>query len=418
MPSKCLSKCSLLVLLVFALFLAYSLSTAMAGFSGRSGGRMGGSAFGPSPPSYQHSTPPSSSSWRGSDHHVQSKKDDHDHDHHHHPSPSYRHSTPPSFSGFGGTFFQPPRPCTGHVHYPSRSHFNYSPPPVSVETTSHFEPPTPSSSTESPPVSVETTCRFESQTPSSSTESKNEMMNEDVKKEDVKGEDKKKEDEKINEDVKKEDKGSGRGFLYMLFGSVLLGIVGYLYVTEPWYEASVLMVQVGLSGKAKSLQRDLNRIARSADTSGVKGFHGVLQETLSVLLQHHDNWISGFSYVDKKDSVTESEKSFNKLSLEERKKVDIESLVNFNGQVRRTSTRKGKKLRKKYIVVTVIVAARGAKNLPSIKTTKNLKTALQYLEFISLDETMAVEVLWTPQDEGDTLSEDDLLENYHHLRPI
>ncbi|PON80074.1 hypothetical protein PanWU01x14_005240 [Parasponia andersonii] len=391
MPSQCLSKCSPLVLLVFALFLAYSLSTAMAGFSGRSGGRMGGSAFGPSPPSYQHSNPPSSSSWRGSDHHIQSKKDDH------HPPPSYRHSIhPSSFSGFGGTFFQPPRPYTGHVHYPSRSHFHYSPPPVSVETTT----------------------RFESQTPSNSAESKYEMMKENVKKEDVKGEDKKKEDEKINEDVKKEDKGSGRGFSYMLLGSVLLGIVGYLYVTEPWYEASVLMVQVGLSGKAKSLQRDLNRIARSADTSGVMGFHRVLQETLSVLLQHHDNWISGFSYVDKKDSVTESEKSFNKLSLEERKKVDIESLVNFAGQVRRTSTCKGKKLRKKFIVVTVIVAARGAKNLPSIKTTKNLKTALQYLEFISLDETMAVEVLWTPQDEGDTLSEDDLLENYHHLRPI
>lgn len=36
-------------------------------------------------------------------------------------------------------------------------------------------------------------------------------------------------------------------------------------------------VQIGLSGKAKLLQQDLNRIAQSADTSGVTGFHRVLQ---------------------------------------------------------------------------------------------------------------------------------------------
>ncbi|KAF4353150.1 hypothetical protein F8388_001756 [Cannabis sativa] len=352
-----LSKC-LFPVLVVALFLSYNTQTAIADVSsGRSGGRMGGSSFASSS-SFKHSSPPP-------------------------PSSSFKHSSSSSFSSssrgldesedpsisfsFSGYFSNEPRRRSSTFSSPP-SHFrnyHYSP-DVSTETTRHFDP-------------------------SSSTVSEEETEN--------------------------EKKGSYSGLLIFL-GTVILAIGGFLYLTEPWYEASVLMVQVGLSGKATVLLGDLNRIAETADTSDVKGFHQVLQETVSVLLQHRDYWISGFTYVDKNKSVTESEKSFNEHSLEERKKVGIESLVNFNGEQKRTSTLKGNKLEKNYIVVTVLLSIRGVKNLPSIKTSKNLESSLESLRFVSLADTMAVEVLWTPQDVKDMLSEDDLLENYHHLRPI
>lgn len=60
-----------------------------------------------------------------------------------------------------------------------------------------------------------------------------------------------------------------------------------------------------------------------------------------------------FSQVDKKGSETGAEKRFKQLSIGERKKVDIESLVNFNGvEEERASTHKANKLEKNYIVVS------------------------------------------------------------------
>ncbi|KAF3956282.1 hypothetical protein CMV_018577 [Castanea mollissima] len=68
--------------------------------------------------------------------------------------------------------------------------------------------------------------------------------------------------------------------------------------------------------------------------------------------------------------------------------------------------------------VTILVAVKGALNMPEIKSTEDLRTALHYLNTISSTNTLAVEVLWSPQAEHDTLSEDELLENYPLLGPI
>lgn len=101
-----------------------------------------------------------------------------------------------------------------------------------------------------------------------------------------------------------------------------------------------------------------------------------------------------------------------------------------------------------------MVAVKGAPNLPEIRSTEDLRKALHQLNSITSRETLvkseyidppliriltiqhqefvrnvvtlilcliilqAVEVLWTPQVEHDTLSEDELLEKYPILRPI
>ncbi|KAL5541572.1 hypothetical protein UlMin_009282 [Ulmus minor] len=205
----------------------------------------------------------------------------------------------------------------------------------------------------------------------------------------------------------------------LIFGVMVLIFLVLFICGDSSNEASVIMLQVGLSGNASSLQRDLNQIAKTADTSKVEGFHCVLKETMFALLRHNDHWISGYSYVDKNSSVEGSEKFFEQLSEQEREKIDIESLVNFNNvKLKETSSQKANKQRKHYIVVTTIVAARGSYKFPAIKSAESLKSVLQSLSSIKVNNTLAVEVLWTPQDEGDMLSEDELLENYHRLRPI
>ncbi|OMO96427.1 hypothetical protein COLO4_15282 [Corchorus olitorius] len=182
---------------------------------------------------------------------------------------------------------------------------------------------------------------------------------------------------------------------------------------------SVIKLQVGLSGMARSLQRQLNRIAEVADTSTSKGLSYVLTETALALLRHPDYCISAYSSVDVKRSIDDGEKLFNQLSIEERAKFDEETLVNVNN-IRRQSTasQKASDFSNEYMMVTILVAAEGVHKLPPINGSKDLKEALQKLASIPTSKILAVEVLWTPQDENDTLSKKELIEDYPDLRPL
>ncbi|KAM0056092.1 hypothetical protein Hdeb2414_s0006g00214071 [Helianthus debilis subsp. tardiflorus] len=177
---------------------------------------------------------------------------------------------------------------------------------------------------------------------------------------------------------------------------------------------------VGSLGTGRSLQRQLNRIAESADTSTSKGLNYVLQETILVLLRHSDYCISGHSSVDVKESVSEGEKIFDQLSVEERGKFDEETLVNVNNIKKKSATsQSSNELPKEYIVVTILlVVAHGVLELPPIKSGEELKKALQKLASIPSSNIMGAEVLWTPQKEDDSLTREELLADYPLLHSI
>ncbi|KAK9146651.1 hypothetical protein Sjap_006554 [Stephania japonica] len=220
--------------------------------------------------------------------------------------------------------------------------------------------------------------------------------------------------------------GGGSGLSLILLGFAAFVLVsGFLSdrsegsVLTATQKTTVLKLQVGLLGMARSFQRDLDRIAESANTSTPAGLHFVLTETTLSLLRHPDWCISGYSYVDVKRSMEEGESRFNQLSIEERGKFDEETLVNVDSIKRHKSrSQKNNGFSNEYIVVTILVAADGIHKLPAINSSADLKEALQKLASIPTSKTLAVEVLWTPQNENDTLSERQLLEDYPLLRPL
>ncbi|KAA8544965.1 hypothetical protein F0562_019818 [Nyssa sinensis] len=220
--------------------------------------------------------------------------------------------------------------------------------------------------------------------------------------------------------------GAGSSFFLIMVGFAAFVLVsgflsdrsegGVLTATE---KTSVLKLQVGLLGMGRSLQRDLNRIADTADTSTSEGLSYVLTETTLSLLRHPDYCTSGYSSVDVKRSIEEGEKQFNQLSIEERGKFDEETLVNVNNiKKQSTSRQRASGFSNEYIVITILVAAEGVHKLPTINGSGDLKEALQKLGSIPSSRILAVEVLWTPQNENDTLSERELLEDYPLLRPL
>ncbi|GJY91924.1 myelin-associated oligodendrocyte basic protein isoform 1 [Tanacetum coccineum] len=217
---------------------------------------------------------------------------------------------------------------------------------------------------------------------------------------------------------------------------------------KDMFKTSVLRVQVGLLGTAKSLQKDLDQMAELADTSNSAGLSSVLQEATLILLRHSDYCISGYSSADKKRSVDECEELFNKLTIQERGKFDEETLVNVNNIRKKNATsQRSNGVCNEYIVmdglrngsnwvkgqqvemghsqpgtplvpVTIVAAVFGLYGLPDVKTTAELKTALEKMASIPSSKIMAAEVLWTPQKENDTLSEREYRKDFPMLRPL
>lgn len=223
--------------------------------------------------------------------------------------------------------------------------------------------------------------------------------------------------------------GGGSIFSFLLFGMLavfLVQTVGSAISSRTdggilggGDVVSVMRVQVGLLGNARTLQRDLERIADRADTSTTVGLHYVLTETVLSLLRHPEYCVYGRATSEKAKSFEKAEASFNQLSLEERRKFEQETYVNVDNMKKRGGfTSQGDRFNNEYIVVTVIVAADGDLKVPTLRNAEDLQQALTTLGSVPVDQLQAVEILWTPQDANDTLSEQELLRDYPALTAL
>lgn len=204
-------------------------------------------------------------------------------------------------------------------------------------------------------------------------------------------------------------------------GSDNEGGMGAAGASNP--SVSVAKLQIGLLAEARSLQDDLNRMALSADTSSSEGLTQVLQEASLSLLRHPEYW----QYATAQTASTRllsAEQNFNQLVLAERSKFTGETVSNVNNRLQQAEaqtseagelapTKPGE-----YIVASVIVATQGKLNLPKVSSTQDVRQALSTLGAVSSDRLLAVEILWTPQASGETLTSDEMIAEYPELTLI
>jgi uncharacterized membrane protein len=195
-------------------------------------------------------------------------------------------------------------------------------------------------------------------------------------------------------------------------------------VTNP--KVTVARLQLGLLADARELQADLNRVAQTANTGSSAGLAQVLQEATLSMLRHPEYWV----YADGSASQTRldsAEVEFNRLALMERSKFSEESVSNVNNQIKSASAAAIATVDDEsalaeapgeYIVATLIVASQGKFELPKIQSSEDVRLALSQMGSVSGDDLMALEVLWTPQAEGETLSSDEVIAAYPNLRTI
>ncbi len=194
-------------------------------------------------------------------------------------------------------------------------------------------------------------------------------------------------------------------------------------------KVSVAQVQVGLLSSARELQTELNKLALTADTGSAAGRTAVVQESILALLRHPEYWVYGATQ-SQQASVDAAEAKFNQLALTERSKFTEETLTNVDSSIKQAKVEalSGSQAESsaiqlqedsgEYIIATVIVGVTGKLELPTINSSDDLRQALQQVGSTGSDRLLAVEVLWTPQAEGDTLSTNDILAYYPNLKLV
>lgn len=182
---------------------------------------------------------------------------------------------------------------------------------------------------------------------------------------------------------------------------------------------NMIQVQVGLLAGAKALQDDLRKLAQSSDTSSSIGLQRILQESTLALLRQPDLWV--YANADSGSvPFSSAESTFNRLSMNERSKLDAELTSNVGGQT--LSSNAGAvgeaDATNEFIVVTLLVASTATTQLKGASTGEELRQTLRILGSTSSSDLMALEVIWQPEGRGDVLSAEELITAYPNLQHL
>ena len=151
-------------------------------------------------------------------------------------------------------------------------------------------------------------------------------------------------------------------------------------------KVEVTELQVALLANARSLQAEVDRLARDCDPNSPSGLSKLLQEVSLALVRHDEYWVYGNSSSEV-IRLNAAEQKFNRLSLQERSKFSLETLVNTDNSISSTALSVESKQADgvddllaesgEYIIVTLLVASEGSTStLPVVDSSESFATLL------------------------------------------
>ena len=183
---------------------------------------------------------------------------------------------------------------------------------------------------------------------------------------------------------------------------------------------NVTKLQVALLAEARQIQRQLTELSLSADTSTNEGLSELLQESALALLRSPENWTHCLGNSQQFKGLDSAETGFNHWLMEERSKLSAETLTNLRGEVKQgeiiTNPDEDPAA---YIVVTFLIGSENEQPLfGEIRDEAGLKSALTRISLVPPESLLRFELIWSPQDESDSLTYDELLTEYTGLIQI
>jgi uncharacterized membrane protein len=186
------------------------------------------------------------------------------------------------------------------------------------------------------------------------------------------------------------------------------------------HKVTLTQLQIGILAQDRDVQAQLSDLTEQADMETPEGRLAFLQEGVLSVLRSPENWshIHGKSQtVNNREAAAQQ---FGELSLQVRSKFSEETLVNARGKVRKQDAdSSAAEDPGSYIVVTLLVGTAHDQPLfDKLYTLEDLKTALEILGSLSTDYLLILELLWSPQESGVSLSQDELISDYPELMPL
>ncbi len=190
-----------------------------------------------------------------------------------------------------------------------------------------------------------------------------------------------------------------------------------------WDRAFVYKVQLGLGRSARQIQERLARFAAEGDTSTEAGLTQLLQQTSLELLREKD--AIRYAAIEQSGpmSMQNGETKLNGASLAERSRFQIERVRGTDGKVHKSDVvAKESSEALEYVVVTLVLATREPlRDLPSITEMTErdqMDAVLGQLGGVPHDSLLGLEVIWTPADAEDSLTQMDLMTAYPQMRSL
>ncbi|MEG4323464.1 MULTISPECIES: DUF1517 domain-containing protein [unclassified Microcoleus] len=136
-----------------------------------------------------------------------------------------------------------------------------------------------------------------------------------------------------------------------------------------------------------------------------------------IILRNREKWTHVCANSQIVASREEATQIFNQVSMQERSKLSVETLSMVNGDIRRRqSVSAGDEGPGEYIVVTFLIGTEDKRPLfGDIRDVGKLKAVLEKSAATPAENLLVLEVIWSPQQETDSLTGDDLLGSYADL---
>ncbi len=184
---------------------------------------------------------------------------------------------------------------------------------------------------------------------------------------------------------------------------------------------TISKLQVALKSSALCLQSELSELTLEADTETAQGLRKLLEDAALALLRNAESWTHILGSSKTIDRREEAEIVFNRFSIEERSKFSAETLTNVDGKIRQREVIESDRNVETpaYIVVTLLIGTADDRPLfGQIDSAQAMQEALKKVASMRSDYLMVFELLWSPQVETDTLTEEELATEYADLVAI
>jgi uncharacterized membrane protein len=182
----------------------------------------------------------------------------------------------------------------------------------------------------------------------------------------------------------------------------------------------VYKIQLGLGRSGRGVQKRLEEFASTGDTSSETGLAELLRQTALELMREKDAIRYALVEPAGPFNLTNGEAKMSGAAMAERSRFQLERVRGSEGKVRRSEAAEtvGREALE-FLVITILVATRAPiDRMTKIEERSALEGVLSELGGVPASALLGLEVVWTPADPEDSLTETDLMTTYPELRSM